>query len=91
MPADDLLPGLAAEMFEADRASSDLGIELLELGDGTATVRMTIGRSMINGDGIAHGGYLFQDSGRFRKLIAQASQCARHQRHLQCGVLTAAG
>jgi len=59
MPADDLRPGLAAEMFEADRASSDLGIELLELGEGTATVRMTIGRSMINGHGIAHGGYLF--------------------------------
>jgi hypothetical protein len=49
MPADDLRPGLAAEMFEADWASSDLGIELLELGDGTATVRMTIGRSMMGG------------------------------------------
>jgi acyl-CoA thioesterase len=51
--------GPAARMFEADRASRDLGMELLEAGDGGAAVRMTITRSMINGHGIAHGGYVF--------------------------------
>ena len=50
---------LAAEMFAADRASRDLGMELLELGEGAAVVRMTIGPQMVNGHGIAHGGYVF--------------------------------
>ena len=46
-------------MFAADRASLDLGMELLDVGDGKATVRMTVRDSMINGHGIAHGGYVF--------------------------------
>ena len=37
--------GPAALMFEADRASRDLGMELLDVGAGRAVVRMTIGRS----------------------------------------------
>ena len=51
--------GPAARMFQADRASRDLGMELLDAGDGGAVVQMTITRSMINGHGIAHGGYVF--------------------------------
>jgi len=46
-------------MFEADRASRELGMELVDVAEGTATVRMTVVRSMINGHGIAHGGYVF--------------------------------
>jgi acyl-CoA thioesterase len=46
-------------MFEADLASRDLGMELLDVGEGSAVVRMTITRAMINGHGIAHGGYVF--------------------------------
>ncbi|MGW0811749.1 hydroxyphenylacetyl-CoA thioesterase PaaI [Streptomyces viridiviolaceus] len=46
-------------MFAADRASRSLGIELLEHGHGTAVLRMTVTASMVNGHGIAHGGYLF--------------------------------
>ncbi len=34
-------------------------MELLEAGEGNATVRMTVTGSMINGHGIAHGGYVF--------------------------------
>lgn len=52
-------PGPAARMFAADRASRSLGIELLEHGHGTAVLRMTVTASMVNGHGIAHGGYLF--------------------------------
>ncbi|MEU1592922.1 hydroxyphenylacetyl-CoA thioesterase PaaI [Streptomyces sp. NPDC005708] len=51
--------GPAARMFAADRASALLGIELLEQGEGTAVLRMTVTSSMVNGHGIAHGGYLF--------------------------------
>ncbi|MFH9012033.1 hydroxyphenylacetyl-CoA thioesterase PaaI [Streptomyces sp. NPDC017943] len=46
-------------MFAADRASRGLGIELLEQGAGTAVLRMTVTGSMVNGHGIAHGGYVF--------------------------------
>jgi acyl-CoA thioesterase len=46
-------------MFAADLASRELGIELLSAGDGVATMRMTVTPAMVNGHGIAHGGYLF--------------------------------
>ncbi|WP_030618324.1 hydroxyphenylacetyl-CoA thioesterase PaaI [Streptomyces sclerotialus] len=46
-------------MFAADQASRRLGIELLEADDGAALLRMTVGETMVNGHGIAHGGYLF--------------------------------
>jgi acyl-CoA thioesterase len=60
MPTVPQLPsGPAAAMFAADEASNRVGMRLLEVGDGTATVQMTIGPSMINGHAIAHGGYLF--------------------------------
>jgi len=44
--------GPAARMFEADRASRDLGMNLLDVGEGSAVVRMTITRSMIRGPGL---------------------------------------
>jgi acyl-CoA thioesterase len=66
-------------MFAADHASRDLGMELLDVGDGKATVRMTVGRSMINGHGIAHGGYVFL-------LADTAFACACNSR----GVVTVA-
>ncbi|QWB28560.1 MULTISPECIES: hydroxyphenylacetyl-CoA thioesterase PaaI [Streptomyces] len=46
-------------MFAADRASHGLGVELLEQGEGTAVLRMTVTPAMVNGHGIAHGGYVF--------------------------------
>ncbi|MEU1183899.1 hydroxyphenylacetyl-CoA thioesterase PaaI [Streptomyces sp. NPDC005820] len=48
-----------AVMFAADEASRRLGIELLEHGEGTAVLRMTVTETMVNGHGMAHGGYLF--------------------------------
>ena len=46
-------------MFDADVASRALGIELLEAGRGRAVARMRVTDAMINGHGLAHGGYLF--------------------------------
>ena len=46
-------------MFAADQASRALGIELLEVGAGNAVLRMKITDAMVNGHGIAHGGYVF--------------------------------
>ncbi|MFC8140917.1 hydroxyphenylacetyl-CoA thioesterase PaaI [Streptomyces paradoxus] len=56
--AADATPAAEA-MFAADRASSGLGIELLEQDEGTAVLRMTVTPAMVNGHGIAHGGYVF--------------------------------
>ncbi|GAA2403708.1 hydroxyphenylacetyl-CoA thioesterase PaaI [Streptomyces glaucosporus] len=55
----DTGPGPAHAMFAADRASRGLGIELLHAGGGSAAARMTVTEAMVNGHGVAHGGYLF--------------------------------
>ena len=49
----------AERMFAADQASRALGIELLDVGAGNAVLRMKVTGSMVNGHGIAHGGYVF--------------------------------
>jgi acyl-CoA thioesterase len=46
-------------MFGADKASRSIGMRLLAVGDGTATVQLTIDSAMVNGHAIAHGGYVF--------------------------------
>ncbi len=51
--------GPVEAMLGADRASSALGIELVEGGAGFATVRMRVTGDMLNGHGTAHGGHLF--------------------------------
>lgn len=51
--------GASEAMFNADMASRGLGMELLDVGDGTALVRVRIGPAMVNGHGIAHGGFVF--------------------------------
>ena len=53
--------GLAAaqRMFDADKASAGLGIELVELAPGRAVARMRVTASMLNGHAIGHGGYVF--------------------------------
>ena len=48
-----------ARMLAEDAASRALGIEVVEVGDGTATARMTIRDDMVNGHAIAHGGVVF--------------------------------
>ena len=49
----------AVAMFAADLASRGLGMKLSRAGAGAAEVRMTVRPDMVNGHGIAHGGYLF--------------------------------
>ncbi|MGI8418636.1 MAG: hydroxyphenylacetyl-CoA thioesterase PaaI [Nakamurella sp.] len=49
----------ATAMMSADLASAGAGLEVLELGQGTATVTMTVREDMANGHGITHGGYVF--------------------------------
>lgn len=49
----------AAAMYAEDRASQALGIVIEDVASGQATARLRISGSMVNGHGIAHGGYTF--------------------------------
>ena len=49
----------AAAMWATDDASRGLGIEILEVGPGTATLAMRVEPRMCNGFGAAHGGFIF--------------------------------
>lgn len=49
----------ADAMWQDDRASQGLGMKIVEIGPGLATLQMTIQPHMVNGHGIAHGGFIF--------------------------------
>jgi acyl-CoA thioesterase len=49
----------AEAMWSADRASQGLGMELLEVAPGRATIRMVVRADMVNGQAIGHGGFTF--------------------------------
>ena len=48
-----------AAMLAADRASRDLGIEVVGAGPGRAKARMAVTGAMVNGHGLAHGAFVF--------------------------------
>ncbi|WP_138442002.1 hotdog fold thioesterase [Sinomonas susongensis] len=50
---------LAHPILTDDYATEWMGLEVLALGDGSATVATTLRREMLNGFGIAHGGMIF--------------------------------
>ncbi len=49
----------AEAMWAADAASRALGMRLVDVGPGRATVRMTVREDMVNGHAIGHGGLTF--------------------------------
>jgi acyl-CoA thioesterase len=49
----------AAAMWEGDRASRALGMEIVDVGPGRAVLRMTVREDMVNGHAIGHGGLTF--------------------------------
>jgi acyl-CoA thioesterase len=49
----------AAAMYADDLATRSLGILVEDVTPGTATARMVVSAAMVNGHGIAHGGYIF--------------------------------
>ena len=59
MHADEVARRSAEAMWAGDRASRSLGMEILDVGPGRATVRMTVTDDMVNGHAIGHGGYTF--------------------------------
>jgi acyl-CoA thioesterase len=56
---DDLARACAEAMWKEDDASKDLGMEILQIKPGEATLAMSIQPHMVNGHGIAHGGFIF--------------------------------
>jgi acyl-CoA thioesterase len=56
---DDLARACADAMWQEDQASQGLGIEIVEIKAGQATLAMTIQPHMVNGHKIAHGGFIF--------------------------------
>ena len=57
--ADELARRAAQVMWDDDAASRALGMELLDVRPGRATLRMTVRDDMTNGHGICHGGFTF--------------------------------
>jgi acyl-CoA thioesterase len=66
----------ADAMWAGDRASQNLGMQILEVGPGRAKLAMTVTGRMVNGHGLCHGGFIFTlaDS-------AFAFACNSHGRH----------
>jgi acyl-CoA thioesterase len=56
---DELARASASAMWVADTASRGLGMELVEVAPGRATLAMTLSEGMLNGHDIAHGGFIF--------------------------------
>jgi acyl-CoA thioesterase len=56
---DDLARACAEAMWKDDDASRGIGMEIVEVKAGRATLAMTVKPSMVNGQGIAHGGFIF--------------------------------
>ena len=59
LSAEDLARACAAAMWKEDDASKGLGMEILQIRAGEATLAMTVQPNMVNGHGIAHGGFIF--------------------------------
>jgi acyl-CoA thioesterase len=57
--SDDIARACAEAMWKQDDASKGLGMELVEVKPGKATLAMTIKPHMVNGQRIAHGGFIF--------------------------------
>jgi acyl-CoA thioesterase len=49
----------AEAMWEGDAASQALGMRIVTVGPGTATLEMPVREDMVNGHGTGHGGFTF--------------------------------
>jgi acyl-CoA thioesterase len=75
-------------MWSGDSASQSLGMELVEVGPGRATIRMTVRDNMVNGHGIGHGGltftladsaFAFACNSYNRRTVAQSCEITFHE------------
>ena len=78
MTPEDIAKKSAAAMWAEDRASQGLGMSLVRVEPGVAVLSMPVTQAMVNGHGLAHGGFIYTlaDS-------AFAFACnSRNQRHV---------
>lgn len=54
-----LAQAVANAMWSRDNATQALGMEVLTVGPGTATIAMPVRTDMLNGHHMCHGGYIF--------------------------------
>jgi acyl-CoA thioesterase len=83
MTANDLADKVARSMLAAEGTGPAWGVEIEEVREGYARIRMTLRADMLNGHGIAHGGMVFAladtafayacNSRNLRTVAAQAS------------------
>jgi acyl-CoA thioesterase len=59
IPSDDLARACADAMWKEDDASQGLGMEIVRVKAGEAVLTMTVQPHMVNGQRIAHGGFIF--------------------------------
>ena len=59
MTPDETARRAAEALWAEDNVPRSLGMELVEIGPGRATLAMIVGPGMTNGHGICHGGYVF--------------------------------
>ncbi|MEJ7630311.1 MAG: hydroxyphenylacetyl-CoA thioesterase PaaI [Nocardioidaceae bacterium] len=59
MTPDELARACAEAMWADDAGSRQLGMRLVSVGSGRATVSMRVRDDMTNGHGMAHGGFVF--------------------------------
>jgi acyl-CoA thioesterase len=57
--AQEVAERIQREMLARDTFSRWLGVEVLDIGPGTCTLRMRVRADMLNGFGVAHGGIAF--------------------------------
>ena len=56
---EDVARACADAMWRDDEASRGLGMKIVDIKPGQATLTMTVQRHMVNGQRIAHGGFIF--------------------------------
>jgi acyl-CoA thioesterase len=56
---DEVARRSADAMWAGDQASRSLGMQILDVSAGRATLRMTVREDMVNGHAIGHGGFTF--------------------------------
>lgn len=59
MTPDEVARRSAEAMWSGDAASRALGMRIVTVGPGTATLEMSVREDMVNGHGIGHGGLTF--------------------------------
>lgn len=59
MNAQEIATKVAEIMWQQDHAARGLGISIVAVGDGSATLAMPVREDMVNGHGTCHGAFIF--------------------------------